>query len=141
MISRFKNVSLMAILTLIRLLGQTGTEVDALFEKYSIQKLNRAVVNSIIFQNDLANIIINACGEATQMLLNLASQENEGDIGSLSVLNLTAILWTNLLELVNVSRNIQHIHLILDNLQQLLVNANDSKVIIEERNQVCIPLN
>lgn len=118
----------MAVVGLIRMLGQTGIEIDAVSIKYGIDRLNRNVVNNRIFQNDLAMRIINACGEATQMLFNLANDENEIDPAKVTVLGITEKLWSNLLQHINVSRNIQHIYLILENFKQLVANANNSKV-------------
>lgn len=118
----------MAIATLIRMLGATSPEIDALFTQYSLEKLDRCIVNNIIFQNDVANLIINACGEATQMLCNLTNDSNNANYTGVDIHVIAEKLWTNLLEHINISKNIQHIHLILENMKQLIANADKSQV-------------
>lgn len=107
---------MMAIVAFIRLLGDGGPQIDDLFAKYSLAKPTHPILNENIFSQSTATIVINACGEATFMLNNLCSHTNN----NIDCVSIVRLLWANLFKHVNAVANVQHIDLVLDNIQHLL---------------------
>lgn len=114
----FPNVSLMAICTFIRMLEHSSDEqIDELFKKFLLKKPTHLVVSDSIFRiNSTSALIINACGEATIMLNNLANDSNiTADCTTLAV-----VLWTRLFKHINQAKETAHINLVLDNVLQMM---------------------
>lgn len=107
----------MAVLAFIRVLGDSVTQVDELFAKYSLNKPTQPILTENIFNRiNTASIIINVCAEATFLLCNLCSYANN----NIDVMSMLRVMWANLFKHVNKAANIQHVDLILDNVQLLL---------------------
>lgn len=128
-VKRFPDVSLMAIATFVRILGASTVQTDTIFKKYRLDRIDRAICTEKQFQNALATLIINACGEATFMLTNL----NNEFISNVDCNALANQLWHNLLTLVNRNKCYDHLNLMLTNVKQLLITS--AKAQINERKE------
>lgn len=117
-VKRFPDVSLMAIATFVRILGEPTAQTTEIFKKYALDQIDRTICTEKQFQNSsLARLIINACGEATFMLTNLGDDSNN----NVDCSGLASHLWRNLLAHVNHVKNHEHFILIVKNVKQLLV--------------------
>lgn len=116
-VKRFPDVSLMAVATFVRILGEPSPETNEIFKKYGLDQIDRIICTEKQFQNSLARLIINACGEATFMLTNLGDNRNN----NANCCGLVSQLWQNLLEHVNRHMDREHLLLILVNVKQMLV--------------------
>lgn len=106
---------MMAILAFIRVLGNSGPQVD---EKYSLSEPTQPILTEKIFNRiSTASIIINVCGRATFLLCNLCSHADN----NIDVISTLKVMWTNLFKHVKKATNIQHANLILQNVQLLLL--------------------
>lgn len=107
----------MAVATFLRLLDESNTQIDELFEKFSLVQPSFTILTESIFSIQAsATIIINACGEATLMLNRLRNDLNK----NIDCTTLSVCLWTRLFKHVNRAKSIEHINLVLDNVSQLL---------------------
>lgn len=119
-VKRFPDVSLMAIATFVRILGDPTAQTTEIFKKFALDQIDRTICTEKQFQNvNLARLIINACGEATFMLTNLGDDSNN----NVDCSGLASQLWRNLLAHVNHVNNSEHVSLILTNVKQLLVTG------------------
>lgn len=106
----------MAIVTFVRMLGAADAQTDEVFQKFSLDNIDRVIVTADIFKNNVVNLIVNACGEATLMLTNLSDDSNN----NIDCISLCKRLWLNLLEHINKAENMEHVNLIWTNVKQLL---------------------
>lgn len=125
-VKRFTDVSLMAVATFIRILGEPSAHTNEIFQKFSLDKIDRVICSEKQLEGELGRLVINACGEATFMLTNIDDDSNNNvDCG-----DLVGQLWRNLLQ--HVQHDNDHFKLILRNVKQLLVasakaSSNDRK--------------
>lgn len=118
-VKRFPDVSLMAIATFVRILGEPSALTEEIFKKYGLDQIDRTICTERQFHNELARLIINACGEATFMLTNLGDDSNN-DVDCCS---LASLMWQNLLTHLNRAKYHEHMNLMLANVKQLLVTS------------------
>lgn len=133
-VKRFPDVSLMAIATFVRILGDPSPQTSEIFKKYALDQMDRTICTEKQFQHPLAQLIINACGEATFMLTNLGDDSNN----NVNCCSLASQLWRNLLVHVNRVQSHEHMILMLDNISQLLVAS--AKAQNDERKEKTINL-
>lgn len=122
-VKRFPDVSLMAIATFVRILGESSAQINEIFKKYALDQIDRTICTERQFQNALARLIINACGEATFMLTNLGDDLNN----NVDRTALVGQLWRNLLVHVNRVKSYEHYSLLLANVKQLLVTSSKAQ--------------
>lgn len=122
-VKRFPDVSLMAIATFIRILGEPSDQTTEIFLKYALDQIDRTICTEKQFQNPLARLIINACGEATYMLTNLGDDSNN----NVDCSALAKQLWQNLLTHLTPTNYYEHMNLMLANLTQLLVTSAETE--------------
>ncbi|XP_031630686.1 telomere-associated protein RIF1 [Contarinia nasturtii] len=129
-VKSFPDVSLMAIVTFIRVLGGSDKQIDELFTKFSLNQPSFVILNETIFSiQSTATYLINACGEATLMLNRLKNNANN----NIDCITLAVCLWSRMFKYINQAKKIEHINLILDNVSQLLrlnlLNPSQTKMI------------
>lgn len=122
-VKRFPDVSLMAIATFIRILGEPSDQTTEIFFKYALDQIDRTICTEKQFQNPLARLIINACGEATYMLTNMGDDSNN----NVDCSALAKQLWRNLLTHLTPTNYYDHMNLMLENLKQLLVTSAETE--------------
>lgn len=107
----------MAICTLIRMLDDPDKQIDELFAKFALNHPTHLITSETIFRiSSTSALIINACGEATIMLNNLANDSNN----NIDCTTLAVVLWTRLFKHINQAKDIAHINLVLDNVLQMM---------------------
>lgn len=106
----------MAIATFSQILNISSPKIDDIMKKYALSNIERKIITEETFKGHMANLLINACGEATMMLSKLNSDVNS----NADCILLSTQIWKSLLAFINTAANIEHILLILENISQLL---------------------
>lgn len=120
----------MAICAFIRMLDDSDNQIDELFARFALNQPTHLIASETIFHiSSTSALIINACGEATIMLNNLANDSNN----NIDCMTLAVVLWTRLFKHINQAKEIAHINLILDNVLQMMKIVSvvsDSSVLV-----------
>lgn len=107
----------MAICAFIRMLDVSDKQIDELFARFMLKQPSHLIASESIFRiSSTSALIINACGEATIMLNNLANDSNS----NIDCTTLAVVLWTRLFKHINQAKETAHINLILDNILQMM---------------------
>lgn len=107
----------MAICAFIRMLDVSDKQIDELFARFMLKQPSHLIASESIFRiSSTSALIINACGEATIMLNNLANDSNI----TIDCTTLAVVLWTRLFKHINQAKETAHINLILDNILQMM---------------------